>query len=214
MYYDLIKLNNVMDIEKYSLKDLALYFEKYDGYVCRILTDIREINFKIEASSLPHLIGLHYAFKGVKNKNKYKGLSGFEKIKNGEITYNDIMKGIKNSNDFKRNWTNIKIRIKYLPLFLNNIEKKTKLKIRDNKLILRKTKLNGDYFLYKNVNNNYPMFSLKNIGSERIILETFIVENDITLLGALVEEKIKNIYLIPPLGITSHITTKKKFQKT
>ena len=196
----------MMDLSKYSLKDLALYFEKYDGYVCKIVTNHYEIKFKIEVSALPHLIGLQHAFKGTKNKNEYKGFSGFTKMKNGELSYNDIMKGIKNNNS-KITWVNIKNRIKYLPMFLNNIEKKSKLKIRNDELILRKTHLNGDYFLYKNLNNNYPMFSLKNIGNDRIVLETFIVENDISLLGALKEEKIKMIELISPLNITSPINT-------
>ncbi len=212
MYYELIKLKNLMDLSKYTLKDLALYFEKYDGYVCKIVTTNREIKFKIEVSSLPHLIGLQYAFKGVRNKNEYKGFSGFEKMKNGELTYNDIMKGIKNNNT-KITWTNIKNRIKYLPFFLNTIEKNTKLKVRDNELIIRSTALHGNYFLYKNfLNNNFPMFSLKNIGNERTILETFIVENNITLLGALKEEKIKSIELISPLDITSPITINKEIQ--
>lgn len=202
MYYDLIKLNNVMDMTKYSLKDLALYFEKYDGYVCRVVTSDEEIKFKIEVSSLPHLIGLQHAFKGIKGKNTFKGFSGFEKMKNGELTYKDIMKSIKHTNS-KITWTNIKNRIKYLPMFLNTIEKGTKLKIRNNELILRKTYLNGDYFLYKNLyNNSYPTFSLKNISNNRTVLETFIVENDISLLGALKERKIKLIEVIPPLDIT------------
>ena len=213
MYYDLMKIKKLMDITKYSLKDLALYFERYDGYVCKIITNNREIKFKIEVSSLPHLIGLQYAFKGNKNKNEYKGISGFKKMKNGELTYNDIMKGIKNNNSSKITWTNIKNRIKYLPLFLNTIEKNTKLKVRDDELIIRKTSLNGNYFLYKNfLNNNFPMFSLKNIGNERTVLETYIVENNISLLGALREEKIKNIELISPLDITSPITIKKEIQ--
>lgn len=212
MYYELLKLNNAMDMSKYTLKDLALYFERYDGYVCKIETEKREIKFKIEVSSLPHLIGLQHAFKGAKDKNSYKGLSGFEKIKNGELTYDKIMKAIKNSNS-KVTWTNLKNRIKFLPMFLNTIESnQTKLKIRDDELISRKTSINGSYFLYKSLyNNNFPMFSLKHIDRTRVILETFIVENDITLLGALKEEKIKSIKLISPLDITSPITVEKEF---
>lgn len=208
MYYELLKIHEIMDISKFSLKDLALYFERYDGYVCKIITEKREIKFKIEVSSLPHLIGLQHAFKGAKCKNEYKGFSGFEKMKNGDLTYNDIMKAVKNNNS-NIPWTNIKNRIKYLPMFLNTLERRTKLKIRDDKLIARKTYINGNYFLYKSLlNNNFPMFSLKDIGNGRVILETFMVENDITLLGALKEEKIKSIELISPLEVTSPIIVK------
>ena len=41
MYYDLLKIDKEMDMTKYSLKDLALYFEKFDGYICEIKTDNR-----------------------------------------------------------------------------------------------------------------------------------------------------------------------------
>ena len=41
MYYDLLKIDKEMDMTKYSLKDLALYFEKFYGYICEIKTDNR-----------------------------------------------------------------------------------------------------------------------------------------------------------------------------
>lgn len=212
MHYDLMKLKTEMDMNKYSLKDLALYFEKYDGYVCKIITVKRQIMFKIEVNSFPHLIGLQHAFKGKKDKNKYKGAAGFEKIKNGELTYNDIMKSIKNNRGDKVTWANIKNRIKYIPMFLNTIDSNTtKLKVRDDSLINRKVYMNGSYFIYKSLNqNNYPMFSLKNIDNDRTIIETFIVDNDISLLGALENEKIISIELISPLDNTGPITIVKE----
>ena len=144
MYYDLLKIDKEMDMTKYSLKDLALYFEKFDGYICEIKTDNRILKFMFDINSFPHLIGLHYAFKGKKNRNEYKGAVGFEKIKNGEITYNDIMKGIKNGHS-NISWVNIKNRIKYLPMFLNRLSK-AKLLIRKDDLLCRKVFLKGNYF--------------------------------------------------------------------
>ena len=73
MYYDLLKIDKEMDMTKYSLKDLALYFEKFDGYICEIKTDNRILKFMFDINSFPHLIGLHHAFKGKKNRNEYKG---------------------------------------------------------------------------------------------------------------------------------------------
>lgn len=215
MHYDLLKLKTEMDMNKYSLKDLALYFEKFDGYVCKIDTNQRTIKFLIDVNCLPHMVGVQHAFKGKKDKNEYKGLSGFEKMKNGEITYNDIMKGIKNNNESNISWKNIKNRIKFLPMFLNSITNdKSKLKIRDDELICRKIYMNGDFFLYKSLpKNNFPILSLKNIGNGRIVIETFIVDNDITLLGALPEEKIESIELISPLEITSPISIIKHEEK-
>ena len=162
MYYDLLKIDKEMDMTKYSLKDLALYFEKFDGYICEIKTDNRILKFMFDINSFPHLIGLHHAFKGKKNRNEYKGAVGFEKIKNGEITYNDIMKGIKNGHS-NISWVNIKNRIKYLPMFLNRLSK-AKLLIRKDDLLCRKVFLKGNYFLYRSLyQNNYPILSLKDI---------------------------------------------------
>ena len=47
MQHDLIKLKTELDMNKYSLKDLALFFEKYDGYVYEIKTTQRILKFKI-----------------------------------------------------------------------------------------------------------------------------------------------------------------------
>ena len=49
MYYDLLKMRKPMDMEKYTLKDLALYFEKFDGYVCKITTNVGIIRFNFSA---------------------------------------------------------------------------------------------------------------------------------------------------------------------
>lgn len=208
MYYDLLKIDKEMDMTKYSLKDLALYFEKFDGYICEIKTDNRILKFMFDINSFPHLIGLHHAFKGKKNRNEYKGAVGFEKIKNGEITYNDIMKGIKNGRS-NISWVNIKNRIKYLPMFLNRISK-AKLLIRKDDLLCRKVFLKGNYFLYRSLyQNNYSILSLKDIDGGRTIIETFFVDNDLTLIGALKSEEIVSIKLIPPLKSTSPITMSK-----
>lgn len=182
--------------------------KKFDGYICEIKTDNRILKFMFDINLFPHLIGLHHAFKGKKNRNEYKGAVGFEKIKNGEITYNDIMKGIKNGRS-NISWVNIKNRIKYLPMFLNRISK-AKLLIRKDDLLCRKVFLKGNYFLYRSLyQNNYPILSLKDIDGGRTIIETFFVDNDLTLIGALKSEEIVSIKLIPPLKSTSPITMSK-----
>lgn len=66
----------------------------------------------------------------------------------------------------------------------------------------RKTLLKGKYLLFKQISINgttlFPLLSLKNIKENNYVIETFIVEDNISLLGALEEEKIIDIKLIPP----------------
>lgn len=197
MKKQLDKVNKKINIEDYSLKEIAEYFEKFDKFLCIITTEKSIIKFLIHKNMLPHLIGLQHIYKN----NYYKGIKGFEKLKTGEITYNDI-KNYSNSKKNKDIIDNITKRIEYLPMFFNTITKKTKLKIIDKNKIARNTLLKGNYSLYKNIFEKnkviYPMLSIKNINVNLSIIETFIVENNISLLGALNNETILNIALIPP----------------
>lgn len=196
MVDELFKLNREMNMEKYSLKQLALYFERYHGCILKITTEKRYIECKINKNSFPHLIGMQYAFKNIKGSNEYLGASGFEKIKNGEVTYEDIMRKIKNSQS-NIAWTNVKNRIKYLPMFLNKLNK-TKFLIKDDNLLCRKTYLKGNYFLYRSLFNNFfPILSLKSINDIKVIIETFIVDNDLSLIGLLHNEKIISLEIVP-----------------
>ena len=72
--------------------------------------------------------------------------------------------------------------------------------------IFRTKALKGSYALFKMVDENgkkiYPMLSLKETPQKQVVIETFIVEDDITLLGGLEEEKILKIELISPLDNT------------
>ena len=71
-------------------------------------------------------------------------------------------------------------RIEFLPIFFNTIEKKTRLR----KIEIEK------------------IFRTKETPQKQVVIETFIVEDDITLLGGLEEEKILKIELISPLDNT------------
>ncbi len=142
---------------------------------------------------------MQYAFNK-RNKIKYKGLNGFEKIKDGNITWNNLKKLIiKNHNiDVDK----IKNRIEYLPMFINTITKNIDLKIINKNNLVRKSNLKGNIGLVKKAvwQNHliYLFLSLKKIDKNHFIIETFIVENDITLIGLLESEKILNIYMYRP----------------
>lgn len=212
MVEGLLNIKNAFEINDYTLKDLALYFEKFDGYVCQIETEDEIIRFKIEKSSLPHLIGMHYAFTNNRDKNKYKGISGFEMLKNGKITYKEIKRGIKTNTRASISWQNIKERIQYLPMFLNTIElkKNSIFKKFDTDKTNSNTKMKADYILVKNVPNNiYPCLTLKTINPSKIVIETFIIEKNIGLFGAFDTEKIINIKLFDPIRGEMPFTYKK-----
>lgn len=191
-----IKRINILD---YSLQELAIFYEQFDNCIVIIKTSKRDVTFKFRNSFFPHIIGMQYAFNS-KNKVKYKGLNGFEKIKKGDITWNNLRKLINKNHNINVN--NIKNRIEYLPMFINTITKKIDLKIINKNNLIRKSNLKGNIGLVKkNIWQNhliYLFLSLKEINKNHFIIETFIVENDITLIGLLESEKILNIYMYRP----------------
>ena len=213
MHYDLMRLKSSMDMTTYSLKDLALYFEKFDGYICEITTNRGKLRFKFTTSSLPHMIGLQYAFENRKDKRSYMGKSGFEKLKNGEITYELVKSNIKRNNKLKIAWRNIDERIRYLPMFLNSIQNKTKLKtaIQISNESERYTRMKGSYFLYRQLHDgSTPILSLKKVSRSGLFIETFVVDDDESIIKNLQEIKIKNVKLIDPLKNTEPIIDKEK----
>ena len=212
MYYELLKQKKPLDMEQYSLKDLALYFEKFDGYVCKITTSLGTIRFKFSIDSFPHLIGMQYAFRNRKDRFEYKGRRGFEKVKNGEVTYEDLKHIMKTDTKVNFSWKNIADRIKYLPMFLNSIDKKTKLCTSLNvNNPERATHIKGTYFLYRELyDGKAPMFSLKPIGKSSAVIETFVVDDDKSIIKGLKPIKIIDIELIDPLENTSPILEKDK----
>ena len=125
----------------------------------------------------------------------FKGHIGFNKLKNNEITIKNIEKNILYNRERKKYWNNILLRIEYLPMFFNTIVKNTRLRILDKTKLLRSTKLKGNYLLFKTVDGLYPMLSLKNIKENIYVIETFIVERDLKLIGSLEEEDIIDIKL-------------------
>ena len=209
MHHDLKKLKTSMDIHQYTLKDLALYFERFDGYVCKINTSKGHIWFKFEASSLPHLIGMHYAFENRKDNWKYRGKAGFELLKNGKITYEILKHNVKNNKNKKVSWKNIDERIKFLPMFLNSLLTKSKLKYKfinysdfDNF-----THLKGNCFLYRSLHDgSFLIFSLKSLNKYHFVVESFVVDNDGSILKGLKEVKIISVELIAPLDNTELLT--------
>ena len=193
-------VTNKIDINNYTLKDLAIFFERYDNSVLILETENMKLECKISKNILPHLIGMHYAYANYKNKNLYKGLGGFNMLKSEEVTLADLKSNINKNTKSKLAWKNIRNRIEYLPMFLNTLEKNTRLKVIELNKIYFNTKLKGSYALFKMVNENgkmvYPLLSLKALTLNKMIVETFIIETDISLLGALKEEKINDITLL------------------
>ena len=46
-----------ININDYSLKEIALYFERFDGYIIKIDTVTKSIKVKIDENTLPHILG-------------------------------------------------------------------------------------------------------------------------------------------------------------
>lgn len=153
---------------------------------------------------------MQYAFRERKGGHKYKGRRGFEKVKNGEVTYEQMKRNVTKSANMNIAWKNIDLRIKFLPMFLNSITKKTLLKtsigIKDPE---RATYIKGPYFLYRELHDGKtPMFSIKRINKTGAVIETFIVDDDKSIIRNLYPIKIKSIKLIAPLQNTKPIFEK------
>ena len=217
MKIPLLEVQKKIDYENYTLKDIALYFEKYHGYACKIETESKTIKFGIEKYALPHILGLQHAYANQKNSRMYKGKKGFEMLKNGKISMKQLKQAIKKNPHSEIAWKNIRRRIEFLPMFFNTIEKRTRVRIIEMGKIFRTTSLKGNYALFKSVEENgkiiYPMLSLKETPQGQVVIETFIVDDDITLLGGLTEEKILKIELISPLDNTLPHTIIKETEK-
>lgn len=199
-----------INCDDYSLREYAKYFEKFHGYILIIETNNFVIKTKIEKNALPHILGLHYAYANKKDSKDYKGKNGFDKLINGKISLEELKMNIKNSSTSKVGWKMIQRRIEFLPMFLNTIQRKTRMKVIMADKISRKSLIQGKYALFKTAYEKnkmiFPMLTLKELSNSKIIIETFIVEDNITFLGALNEINIENIELISPIYST-HLYT-------
>lgn len=199
MKKDLELVKEKININNYSLREIADFFEKFDGSIIEVKTLNHNIKIKISKYVLPHILGLQYAFGDRKDSKNFKGKLGFEKLKNGEISFFDLKRIIKNKPNIKIGWKMIENRIEYLPMFLNTLINKTRFKIVSADKIARNSKLKGEYVLFKVVNDTgktvFPLMSLKIIKNPTCVIETFIVEEDISFIGALQDERILKIEL-------------------
>lgn len=206
MKIPLLDVYTKIDCNDYTLKEIALFFEKFNGYTLKIETSTYSIKVKIEENTLPHILGLHYAFANRKDSREFKGQKGFEKLKNGKITLSDLKSNIKKNPKTKVSWKMIERRIEYLPMFLNTLERRTRLKVISSQEICRSSSLKGKFAIFKQVFEKdktvFPMLSLKEIDEGQIVIETFIIEDNISFLGYLEEEAIQKIELVSPLDST------------
>ncbi len=202
MVLPLEKIYQRINCQDYSLKDIALYFEKYDGYTLEIETEDRTIKVKILKSNLPHLLGLQHIFKNSSNKIFYRGYNGFKNIIDEKITWETIKEQVRLNKNYSIGIKMIEKRISYLIMFFNTIEKRCFLKELNKYKTLRNTLLKGNYILYKEVYDTnhlvYPMLSIKELYKNNYIIETFIVEDNNLLMERLKPIKIKSIKLIEP----------------
>lgn len=83
---DLNKEKHRININNYSFQEYCLYFHQYNNRVLCIETSMGIIEVKVEDSQLPHLIGLQYAYDKLSNKKNYRGINGYNLLKNNCIT--------------------------------------------------------------------------------------------------------------------------------
>ena len=195
MKKDLNKIMKKINIKDYSLKEIATYFENFNNSTIIIKTNKRTINFKINSAILPHLLGIQHTLLNKKNR-QILGKNGFIKLINNEYTLQNLKSDFQKIKKLYLYDYSIS-RIEYLPMFFNTLEKCKTIKIMDKNKFIRNSKLKGNYALYKIVKDHnktiYPLLTLKKINSKTTVIETFIIEKDISLIGALETEKIIEI---------------------
>ncbi len=198
MKKDLNKIMKKINIKDYSLKEIATYFENFNNSTIIIKTNKRTINFKINSAILPHLLGIQHTLLNKKNR-QILGKNGFIKLINNEYTLQNLKSDFQKIKKLYLYDYSIS-RIEYLPMFFNTLEKCKTIKIMDKNKFIRNSKLKGNYALYKIVKDHnktiYPLLTLKKINSKTTVIETFIIEKDISLIGALETEKIIEIKLL------------------
>lgn len=74
MKQQLTDVKKKINYKEYSLKEIALFFEKFSQYICKVEIDNKTIHFKIDKYALTHILGLQHAYANRKDSKQYKGL--------------------------------------------------------------------------------------------------------------------------------------------
>lgn len=189
---ELNKVDKRINIIDYTTNEYVDFIKRFNNRILyikyRYQNKVYDMNIKINTSQLTHLMGFHYAYDTLSNKNRFRGKNSLNTL--CKIDFGQIRKNIKKNKPYINgkliSWEkDILPRIEYLPMALNTLEKRYKLKKRNDNNILVKTKLKGHYFYYKITNENvYLIFSIIPI-SKSYTFESFIVNDGIRLLGPL-----------------------------
>lgn len=197
---DLTKVRGKISMQDVSLKEYAEFLETFDGKTLVIETeskDVGTLNVKLSKDQFAHMIGLDYCYDTVRNKNSYKGNDGIGTLKSEGITISTLRKNFNNNrknatDDLKISWYfNILPRFEWLPFFLNKISS-NKCSLFENKGI--KTKMNGNYLLFKGAYETYLILSIVEAGLS-FRCESFICNDGLYYCNPETDIPIKNIYI-------------------
>lgn len=203
-----IKLNLVdkrINIFDYTTKEYVEFINLFNKKTLCIkyIMDKQEYEMiiKINSFQITHLVGFQYAYDSISNKKLFRGKNSLDTFIN--MDFGKIRKNIKKNKVYigKKliSWEkDVLPRLEYLPMALNTLTKKYRLKKQsiNSSDRLVKTKLKGQYFYYKISNENlYLIFSLIPT-SKSYTFESFIVNDGIKLLGPLDDIDIISVSLI------------------
>ena len=188
-----------LHIGQFTLQDLAIFFAEYHNRRMRITFGSDYIDLVFRNEQLPHIVGLQYAYKDMKNASDYSGVEGYKKMLSGYFSYKVIQARIRkrNLNDKsgkrKITWQDVEQRITYLPYFMIQLEKgNTRLVSFDKNNVLFDTAFGGDYLIFKFDNKKYLNMSIKKVG-KHFEIESFFVNETIMYLGNQIEHEVSSI---------------------
>jgi hypothetical protein len=134
-----ISLQTIQEFYKEHLCDRLFVYELED-------TDRPIIKLRFSEFHLSHLLGFHYILKPTRKGTSYTGQSGYDRIKDGTVTF-DFLKQA-NNQWFKSK----KNRMLYFPFVYQILQNPTAI-IFDQQLV--STRLDVDIILYNQLNNTY-----------------------------------------------------------
>lgn len=172
-----------MKNKTYKVQEMFQWFSQFNENHIRIQGETKVFDIKLNESTLPHLLGIHYVNK---NYRENKAMEVYRHIYEKNLSDQEIYRTIKKNNPGKLK--SVKRRVDTLQKFLENIEKGYIVEQTNPK-----TSIKSNYLVIQSEDNYF--FHLGIHQSKNTYLETYFVQNNINYFEkSQIIEAIKGLY--------------------